>query len=386
MNRFFPRGPELGRFPPSGLMSPEGFRGRDRGSQEYWNSLGLDGLRPEDSLKRKFGEGEERERGGRDEFARQRQQLLQYGNAGANLGTGTSSPFRREDEFRSSKFMRIGGGGGGFDNNLGMRQEVDPAVFKAFINFSKLLNENTHQRKNYLENGKHGLLQCLACRRSSKDFPDVHGLVMHTYNSDNAELRVDHLGLHRAICVLMGWNYLRPPDNSKVYQFLTADDAAANQDDLILWPPMVIIHNTNTGKGKDGRMEGLGNKIMDNKIRDLGFPGGKSKSLYSRDGHLGVTLVKFASDQSGLKEAMRLADHFEHGRHGRKDWAHVQSVSSGIDDESNPNLVVVDERTGERRRILYGYLGIVSDIDKLDHETRKKVVIESKHEKLQPPK
>jgi len=96
----------------------------------------------------------------------------------------------------------------------------------------------------------------------------MHALITHTYNSDT-DLRVDHLGLHRALCVLMGWNYSKPPDNSKAYRILPAGEAAKNQDDLIMWPPMVIIHNTVTGKSKDGRIEGLGNKVMDNKIRGI---------------------------------------------------------------------------------------------------------------------
>lgn len=100
----------------------------------------------------------------------------------------------------------------------------------------------------------------------------MHGLIMHTYYSDNADLRVDHLGLHKALCVLMGWNYSKPPDNSKVYRFLPADEAAANQEDLIMWPPVVIVHNTITGKSKDGRMEGLGNKAMDSKLRGIMRP------------------------------------------------------------------------------------------------------------------
>jgi hypothetical protein len=105
--------------------------------------------------------------------------------------------------------------------------------------------------------------------RVGKDFSDIHALIMHTYNSDNADLRADHLGLHRALCVLMGWNHSKPPDNSKAYQYLSADEAEANRDDLIMWPPLVIIHNTNTGKSRDGRMEGLGNKWMDGKIRGI---------------------------------------------------------------------------------------------------------------------
>ncbi|XP_014492113.1 uncharacterized protein LOC106754588 [Vigna radiata var. radiata] len=182
----------------------------------------------------------------------------------------------------------------------------------------------------------------------------MHALIMHTYNSDNADSHVEHLGLHKALCVLMGWNYSKPPDNSKAYQFLSVDEVAANQNDLIMWPPLVIIHNTNTGKNRDGRMEGLGNKTMDNKIRELGFMGGKSKSLYGREGHLGITLVKFAGDQSGFKEAIRLAEHFEKENHGRNDWARVQSQTLGKDDENNPNLVKVDEKKGEKRRVLYG--------------------------------
>lgn len=92
---------------------------------------------------------------------------------------------------------------------------------------------------------------------------------MHAYNSENADLRVDHLGLHKALCALMSWNYAKPPDNSKAYQSLPAEEAAANLEDLIMWPPMVIIHNTITGKSKEGRMEGLGNKAMDNYVRGI---------------------------------------------------------------------------------------------------------------------
>ncbi|XP_027363029.1 protein SUPPRESSOR OF GENE SILENCING 3 homolog [Abrus precatorius] len=331
------------------------------------------------AAKRKYG-------GDDDDLARQRDQLLRNANGlarvpGADLFAGPSGALKRdlESEFRPSKHLR-------FDAR---HPQVDQdKLKKAFLHFAKLVNENASQKKSYLEDGKQGRLQCVACAcgsgRSAKDFPDMHALIMHTYNSDNADLRVDHLGLHKALCVLMGWNYSKPPDNSKAYQFLSADEAAANQDDLIMWPPLVIIHNTNTGKNRDGRMEGLGNKTMDNKIRELGFMGGKSKSLYGRDGHLGVTLVKFAGDPSGFKEAIRLAEHFEKENHGRKDWAHVQSQTLGKDDENNANLVKVDEKKGEKRRVLYGYLGTAFDLDKVDFETRKKAVLESKRE-YKPP-
>ena len=110
---------------------------------------------------------------------------------------------------------------------------------------------------------------------------------------------------------------------------------------------------------------------------ELGFGGGKSKSLYGREGHLGTTLIKFSGDQSGLNEAKRLAEFFEKDNHGRKAWACMRPAALGNDDDKNPNLVKVDEKTGERNRIFYGYLATAADMDKVDFDTRKKVAIES---------
>ncbi|KAI4317829.1 hypothetical protein L6164_025665 [Bauhinia variegata] len=417
--RLLPIGPGLDqggfdkRFPQGAPVTSGGFHlddqfGRGR-LQDYWNSLGVDGRGPaEGSAKRKFGDEDVKDRRDeRDAIFRQKRQLLHYANPNGfprgpggdrdEFSVGTSGPIKRElldpsrdAELRASKYMRVGG----IYDNVGFRQsgvvgdnmphkhlEVDQnALKKAFLHFIKLINENALQKKNYLEDGKQGRLRCIACSRSFKDFPDMHAFIVHTYNFNNADLRVDHLGLHKALCVLMGWNYLRPPDNSKAYQFLSADEAAANQDDLIMWPPLVIIHNTITGKGRDGRMEGMGNKTMDNKIRELGIGGGKSKSLYGRDGHLGITLIKFAGDQSGLKEAIRLAEHFEKENHGLKAWARLQPLTLGKDDENNPNLIKVDDRRGDKKMVLYGYLGTAFDLDKVDFDTRKKVTIESRRE------
>ncbi|OAY55765.1 uncharacterized protein LOC110611995 [Manihot esculenta] len=346
------------RFPP---MSPEGLGFRDSNLHNP-------------SMKRKYGSGEDEFR-----FGNKPNGLYPGPDNRGEFLAGTSSPFRRNlgDEARAGKYMRIAGDSVGIVNK---HLEVDQnKLKKAFLHFTKVINETEAERKRYLDDGKQGRLQCVACGRSSKDFPDMHALIMHAYNSDNADLHVDHLGLHKALCVLMGWNYSKPPDNAKAYQFLPADEAAANQDDMIMWPPMVIIHNTVTGKGKDGRMEGLGNKAMDSRIRDLGFTGGKSKSLYGRDGHLGITIIKFSGDHLGLKEAFRLAEHFEKENHGRKAWGRIQPITLGKDDEKNPNLVKV-ERSGEKKRILYGYLGTASDLHKVDFETKKKVSIESQRE------
>ncbi|XP_027165300.1 uncharacterized protein LOC113765354 [Coffea eugenioides] len=340
------------------------------------------GIGPGNLTKRKFGD-EERE--GRDGFERQRQQLLQYGKADGNLGgmPGASRGYMgKGEEMRAAKYMRTDEVNVGKLKHNGIDQV---ALKKAFLHFVKIIYDDPNQKKKYLADGKQGSLKCIACKRS-KDFSDMHGLIMHVYSSDHANLIVDHLGLHKAFCILMGWNYRTPPDNSKVYQFLSAEEAAANLSDLIIWPPLVIIHNTNTGKGREGRTEGLGNRAMDNYLRDLGFQGGKSKTLYSRDGHLGITLIKFGADQSGLKEAVQLAEYFEKEKRGRNGWAHIESLNLGKDDDdSNPNLVKVDEMTREKKRIFYGYLATITDMDKLDPDTRKKSVIQSRRDWM-PPK
>ncbi|XP_062216749.1 uncharacterized protein LOC133916886 [Phragmites australis] len=250
------------------------------------------------------------------------------------------------------------------------------ALRRAFLKYAKMLNESSAQRRSYLEGGR---VPCLACGRSSKDFVDVHGLVMHACNPPNADSFVDHLGLHKALCVLMGWDYTKVPENSKEYQSLPGDLVRASREDLIVWPPTVIIHNTATGRKKDGRFEGLGNKDMDKKMTELGFSGGKSKSLYGKEGHLGLTLIKFANSPAGLKEAERLAVFLERQDHGRVGWSRAQAARS-VDSDQNPLLVETDNRTGERNRILYGYLAIASDLDELDSDSRKRAFLKSRIE------
>lgn len=117
---------------------------------------------------------------------------------------------------------------------------------------------------------------------------------------------------------------------------------------------------------------------------DLGFTSGKSMSLYAREGHLGMHSVKFSGDESGLKEARRLADYFERQKHGRKDWAHLQPFTAGKDDEKNPNLVRLDPKTGDKKRVFYGHLATAADLDKITFELKKKVSIMSLREFTQP--
>ncbi|KZV17088.1 hypothetical protein F511_24106 [Dorcoceras hygrometricum] len=104
-------------------------------------------------------------------------------------------------------------------------------------------------------------------------------------------------------------------------------------------------------------------------------------SMHSREGHLGIHTVKFPGDESGLKEALRLAEYFEKQKRGREAWARVKvSVTLGKDDENNTNLVKPDSKTGEKTRVLYGNLATVTDLDKVTFEIKKKATIVSRSE------
>eukprot|EP01018_Ginkgo_biloba_P023295 Gb_30397 [translate_table: standard] len=260
-------------------------------------------------------------------------------------------------------------------------EEFKQQVHRAYLRFAKLLNENPGQRKRYQDEGKSGSLLCVVCSRQSKDFVDTHSLVMHTYNSQNPLLRAEHLGLHKALCVLMGWSHASQPDNARSYQSLPSAEATENREDLILWPPLVIVHNACSVKKKDGRLEGIGNKEMDEQLRELGFSKGKSKAVYGRDGHQGIVVVKFAPTSSGFEEAERLLKYFEVNNHGRKDWLRVESSNTTEqNDDENPDLVQTDEKTKAKKRVLYGYIATAGDLEKVDFDTRKKAVVKSRKE------
>ncbi|CAA6658556.1 unnamed protein product [Spirodela intermedia] len=322
---------------------------------------------------------------------------MHYGNPNANVvgfppGSGDRADFlgrsgspRRDhlDDVRLSKHAKLGGDA--YDHFSHRRRgdadassvviDVNPdALNRAFLRFSKTINENASLKKNFLENGKNGPLSCLACGRVSKEFGDMHALVMHTYYSQNADLRVDHLGLHKALCVLMGWNFKRLPETSKAYQSLSAEAATENREDLILWPPIVIIHYTSFGqRKKDGRVEGMGNKELDNKLKDLGFGGGRSRTMMNgKEGiPFGTAAVRFAGDRDGLREAEQLAELLERDGCGRRSWARISQGRRRPEEGK-------EGEAADGRILLYGYLGIAGDMDELDAETKKKAVLHSR--------
>ena len=82
------------------------------------------------------------------------------------------------------------------------------------------------------------------CFSHSKEFLDTQRLVTHAFMSHKVGLRSQHLGLHKAICVLLGWNTVVPEDTiTWSPEVLPIAEALAQKEDLILWPPLIVVHN-----------------------------------------------------------------------------------------------------------------------------------------------
>ncbi|GAB4856042.1 hypothetical protein Ancab_024681 [Ancistrocladus abbreviatus] len=251
-------------------------------------------------------------------------------------------------------------------------------VHMAFLSFSKKLNENPVARKLYKEQGEAGSLFCIVCgRKSSKEFQDTQRLVTHTYMSLKVGLRAEHLGLHKAICVLMGWNSVAAPDIvTWTPQPLPQAEAMAQKEDLILWPPVVIVHNISLSNHNHKEWKVISVEALGDFLRSKGFNRGKMRLCLGNPGDQSVLVVKFLGTFSGLQEAERLHKFFSEKQHGRRDF---EQVISNTDKSSNPVQGATLSAEGAES-LLCGYMGISEDLDRVDFDTKKRCFVKSRKE------
>uniref|UniRef100_A0A3Q7IQ31 XS domain-containing protein n=1 Tax=Solanum lycopersicum TaxID=4081 RepID=A0A3Q7IQ31_SOLLC len=254
--------------------------------------------------------------------------------------------------------------------------EFTQLVHNFSLSYTKKLNESVATQKRYKEQGRAGGLFCIVCANSQlKEFKDTRSLAVHCYMSQKVWLKAKHLGLHKAICVLMGWNSDAPPDGKLWLPVaVPAPNAFAQKEDLILWPPVVIIHNcSGLVTGLDGQKVTT-TEAVENFLRGKGFSGGRMKVCMGKPGNGSILLVKFLGTIPGIQDAEKLHNYFMEEERGRKDFRVITSTKGkGID---NRNV-----KGGKAEEIsLYGYMGIAEDLDKVDIDTRRRSLIKSKKE------
>lgn len=84
---------------------------------------------------------------------------------------------------------------------------------------------------------------CIFLLNSSKEFIQAKDVATHAVTSLKVGLRAAHLGFHKALCVLMGWDLAFSSNGRWVCKSLPDIKAWALKEDIIVWPPVVIIHN-----------------------------------------------------------------------------------------------------------------------------------------------
>ncbi|KAK1382654.1 XS domain-containing protein [Heracleum sosnowskyi] len=245
-------------------------------------------------------------------------------------------------------------------------EEFKQLVYNHFLFFTRKLNDNYAVRRRYKEQGRAGSLFCLVCGRSeSKEFTDTRRLATHAFMSHKVGLRTQHLGLHKAICVLLGWkSEVAPNVVTWSPETISSAETLAQKEDLIIWPPVVVVHDSSTSD-PGPTMEAL--EIF---IKGKGVTGGKVKIAKHN-----IMVVKFLGTSSGVQDAEKLHKYFLENKRGRVDFSKINSSKHKISkiDGKNP-----EDKLDETE--LYGYMGIAEDLDQVDFDTKKKCSIRSKKE------
>ncbi|KAL6537934.1 hypothetical protein OROHE_012221 [Orobanche hederae] len=254
-------------------------------------------------------------------------------------------------------------------------EDFKQLVRSAFFKFLKQINETPTKRKKYLEQGKAGSLKCIVCGSSSGEFVETESLARHAFTSEKVGYRAQHLGLHNALCALMGWKITEELTGEWHCEVMSNAETSSLKEDLIIWPPVVIIYNsTIDNKNHDERFF-ISTEKLDKKLRvyvDMGF-GSILKVCNGKPANQSVMLVKFNGTLSGLQEAERYHKGYLESKHGRAELEQLK-----FKNDMSTRLISAEREDD----FLYGHLGIAEDLDKLDFDTKKRCVLRSKKEIL----
>lgn len=196
---------------------------------------------------------------------------------------------------------------------------------------------------------------------------------MHALSCHKIGSKCQHLGFHKALCALMGWRCAEVLNKSWVCERLTDAETSALKDDLIIWPPVVVVHNITISDIPEKRIA-LSVEEFEGKLRDIGF-GDKTKVTLGRPANQGTVVVSFGPSYSALQEAERLHKIFLGFNRGRTGVLQVNSNSR----ENYPVELPIALRD-ELHPFLYGYIGLADDLDKLDFEIKRRSLIKSRTE------
>lgn len=165
------------------------------------------------------------------------------------------------------------------------------------------------------------------------------------------ELRVRGAGTSSTVAGKFGkWKGLRDTDDSV--------------NPLVLWPPMVVVQNTQLELDEQDKWIGMGNPELLDHFKE--YNPLKARHAYGPQGHRGMSIVLFADSPAGYYDAQRLDRAFREARRSRDDW-YRQSKA-------------IFEPGGQR--ILYGYMATKEDIELFNRHGRGKMLVKCEWKRL----
>ncbi|KAI4295049.1 hypothetical protein MLD38_040674 [Melastoma candidum] len=261
-------------------------------------------------------------------------------------------------------------------------KEYETLVHEFFLKYSRDVNLNPWVQKRYRAQGELGTLFCVVCgKSSSKEFKDTQGLAKHCLMSRRIGLKAQHFGLHKAICVLLGWGITTMDMFNWAATVLPQEEAQAAREDLILWPPIVVIHNISMVIDNPEEQKVISVNNVESFLRGKGFAAGKMTVCNGKPADQSVILAKFLGTFSGLENAGRLHEYFTVNKRSRQEFKRL--ASHGGDDCSRSQSQTAASQGDEiEETILYGYMGVADDMDRLDFGTKKGITVKSRREIL----
>ncbi|CAM6092078.1 unnamed protein product [Calypogeia fissa] len=127
-----------------------------------------------------------------------------------------------------------------------------------------------------------------------------------------------------------------------------------NESKQIVWPPMVVIRNTQLEQDEDDKWIGMGNKELLDLFKKHNPV--KARHAYGPQGHRGISVLIFAESPTGYYNAQRLETQFVEARRGKDNW--------------NAAGKLLFQPGGDR--ILYGYMATAEDLETFNKHSKGK--------------
>ncbi|MCL7051828.1 hypothetical protein MKW94_017086, partial [Papaver nudicaule] len=210
---------------------------------------------------------------------------------------------------------------------------------KWFKNFFDILDKLSLEQTNSLLRQWH----CPACRNGPGEIDWYNGLqALMAHAKTKGSRRVK---LHREFAELLDEELSRKGTSVIPVGEVYGEWHGLRQsvpDKEIVWPPMVVVMNTQIAKDENEKLFGAYNAL-------------KARHSYGPNGHRGISLLIFEDNPTGYVEAERLHNHFVKEGRDRDAWDHRRTLF-------HPGGL----------RILYGFTASKEDMDSFNYHTKDK--------------